>query len=138
MRIYGFNKQVEGLVNKKPTDEARMNISKTSARYWLGKKRVVTWKPHVWTKEERKAMSDRAKGRTHTEQTKAKLSEISKANQSGRIAAIEASKKKIINEKLGIVYESVNDACKKLKISTSTVYRCVNGITKNKYRLKYA
>lgn len=126
------------LLGIKKSDEHRKNISIGLTGRKLSPEQCERLsklhKGKVMSEESRKKMSISGKGRKHRPES---ILKMKKPKPEGFIKNLVAySSKKIIDSKTNIIYDSMSEASRILKIDRKKISRCVHGIEENDTTLK--
>ena len=141
------------------SENHKKSLSKSSAKYWLGKSRSDEVKQKIsrakrgkpssmlgktHTEETRKKMSESAKGKTFSEETRKKMSESAKGKKlsyktrmkmsNNKVGNKNPSAKRCIDTKTNLVYGSIKEMCEELNIKYKKMYYMINQSKNNRYK----
>lgn len=140
------------------SEKHKKSLSKSNAKYWLGKSRSDEVKlkvsiankgkqyrlGHKHTEESRKKMSESHTGKTISEETRKKMSEINKGKKlsektrmkmsNSRMGNNNPSARKCIDTKTNIIYGSVKEMASELDINYKKIYYMITQSKNNRYK----
>jgi hypothetical protein len=135
-----------GMFGKKHTDNAKQKISskvKGEKNGFFGKTHNEETRKKIGNTHKGKKLTqehiDKIKsvntGRLVTEETRKKLSDLNKGENNAMFGKPAPNRKKVLNTKTGVIYDSIKEASIKNNINVSTLRDYLSGKSKNKTTL---
>jgi len=116
------------------TEETRKNMSTSSPKYWLGKKKNTEFRLKI--SKAGKGISKPPRSKEHRENiSKSKLG--NKNGMYNKKGSLNPASKKVYCEFNNTKYDSIRECANALNLHENTIYKHLKGISNNKYNIIY-